>query len=87
VLPKNLPVKYAIVSPVHVPKMTVRRIRPFSSSGRSSSTALKPSPMYTIPSSVTAMRTVTPRLGPARSPSRAVNSTPAHRAPNTEKGL
>ncbi len=33
------------------------------------------------------MRTVTPGLGPAMSPSSAVKSTPAHTAPNTDTGL
>ncbi len=40
-----------------------------------------------MPSSVTAMRTVTPGLGPASRPSSAVNSTPAQMAPNTATGL
>ena len=46
VLPKNRPVKYAMVSPAHVPKTTVRRAAVPTSSCRMSSTALKPRPMY-----------------------------------------
>ncbi len=40
-----------------------------------------------MPRTVTAMRTVTPGLGPASRPSSAVKSTPAHTAPNTANGL
>ncbi len=36
---------------------------------------------------MTAMRTVTPGLGPDSSPSNAVKSTPAQIAPNTANGL
>ncbi len=40
-----------------------------------------------MPRTVTAMRTVTPGLGPASRPSSAVNNTPAQMAPNTATGL
>ena len=42
--PKNLPVKYAIVSPAHVPKITVSTAAAPTSRRRSMSRALKPRP-------------------------------------------
>ncbi len=75
------------MSPAQVPKMTVRTAAVPTSSCRMSRTALNPRPMYSMPRTVTAMRTVTPGLGPASSPSSAVNNTPAQMAPKTATGL